>query len=93
MVDLSNATFIIPLRIESADRMRNIITLLCFLLENFDTKIIVKEVDSEPVFKENVLPQIKEFIGNDINLVHIFEKSDDPCKIIIQILNTNFNKT
>jgi hypothetical protein len=49
MVDLSNATFIIPLRIESADRMRNIITLLCFLLGNFDTNVIVKEVDSEPV--------------------------------------------
>jgi hypothetical protein len=47
MVDLSNATFIIPLRIESADRMRNIITLLCFLLGNFDTNVIVKEVESE----------------------------------------------
>jgi len=87
MVDLSNATFIIPLRIESADRMRNIITLLCFLLSNFDTNIIVKEVDSEPVFEENVLPQIKEFIGNDINLVHIFEKSDDSVFYRMHILN------
>jgi predicted glycosyltransferase involved in capsule biosynthesis len=87
MVDLSNATFIIPLRIESADRMRNIITLLCFLLGNFDTNIIVKEVDSEPVFEKNVLPQIKEFIGNDINLVHIFEKSDDPVFYRMHILN------
>jgi predicted glycosyltransferase involved in capsule biosynthesis len=87
MVDLSNATFIIPLRIESADRMRNIITLLCFLLGNFDTNVIVKEVDSEPVFEKNVLPQIKEFIGNDINLVHIFEKSDDPVFYRMHILN------
>ena len=87
MVDLSNATFIIPLRIESADRMRNIITLLCFLLSNFDTNIIVKEVDSEPVFEENVLSQIKEFIGNDINLIHIFEKSDDPVFYRMHILN------
>ena len=87
MVDLSNATFIIPLRIESADRMRNIITLLCFLLGNFDTNVIVKEVDSEPVFEKNVLPQIKEFIGNNINLVHIFEKSDDPVFYRMHILN------
>jgi len=87
MVDLSNATFIIPLRIESADRMRNIITLLCFLLGNFDTNVIVKEVDSEPVFEKNVLPQIKEFIGKDINLVHIFEKSDDPVFYRMHILN------
>ena len=90
MVNLSNATFIIPLRIESADRMRNIITLLCFLLGNFDTNVIVKEVDSEPVFEENVLPQIKEFIGNDINLVHIFEKSDDPVFYRMHILNEMF---
>ena len=87
MVDLSNATFIIPLRIESADRMRNIITLLCFLFGNFDTNVIIKEVDSEPVFEENVLPQIKEFIGNDINLTHVFEKSDDPVFYRMHILN------
>jgi hypothetical protein len=87
MVDLSNATFIIPLRIESADRMRNVITLLCFLFGNFDTNLIIKEVDSEPVFEENVLPQIKEFIGKDINLTHVFEKSDDPVFYRMHILN------
>ena len=87
MVDLSNATFIIPLRIESADRMRNIITLLCFLFGNFDTNVIIKEVDSEPVFEKNVLPQIKEFIGKDINLTHVFEKSDDPVFYRMHILN------
>lgn len=87
MVDLSNATFIIPLRIESADRMRNIITLLCFLFGNFNTNIIVKEVDSEPIFEENVLPQVKEFIGKDINLIHIFEKSDDSVFYRMHILN------
>lgn len=87
MVDLSNATFIIPLRIESADRMRNIITLLCFLFENFDTNVIVKEVDSESVFVDNVLPQVQEFIGKDINLTHIFEQSDDPVFYRMHILN------
>lgn len=87
MIDLSNATFIIPLRIESSDRMRNIITLLCYLFGNFDTNVIVKEVDSEPVFEENVLPQVKEFIGRDINLTHIFEKSDDPVFYRMHILN------
>jgi hypothetical protein len=87
MIDLSNATFIIPLRIESEDRMRNIITLLCFLFGNFDTNVIVKEVDSQPVFEENVLPQVKEFIGRNINLVHVFEKSDDPVFYRMHILN------
>lgn len=87
MIDLSNATFIIPLRIESSDRMRNIITLLCYLFGNFDTNVIVKEVDSEPVFEENVLPQVKKFVDRDINLTHIFEKSDDPVFYRMHILN------
>ena len=87
MIDLSNATFIIPLRIESSDRMRNIITLLCYLFGNFDTNVIVKEVDSEPVFEENVLPQVKEFVDRDINLTHIFGKSDDPVFYRMHILN------
>lgn len=87
MVDLSNATFIIPLRIESEDRMRNIITVLCFLLGNFNTNVIVKEVDKTSVFEENVFPQIKEFLGEDLNLTHIFEKSDDPVFYRMHILN------
>ena len=93
MVDLSNATFIIPLRIESEDRMRNIVTLLCFLFGNFDTNVIVKEVDSDPVFEQNVLPQVKEFVGRDINLAHIFEKSDDLVFYRMHILNEMLTMT
>ncbi len=87
MVDLSNATFIIPLRIESEDRMRNIITVLCFLFGNFNTNVIVKEVDKTSVFKDQVLPQLKEFLDDDFNLTHIFEKSDDPVFYRMHILN------
>jgi hypothetical protein len=87
MIDLSNATFIIPLRIESEDRMRNIITVLCFLLGNFDTKIIIKEVDNSSVFVKEVVPQIQEFLGRDSHITHIFEKSDDPVFYRMHILN------
>ena len=31
MIDLKSCTFIIPVRIESEDRIRNIITVLCYL--------------------------------------------------------------
>ena len=41
-IDLSQATFIIPIRIESSDRLRNVITITAFLVENFDTNIRVK---------------------------------------------------
>lgn len=93
MIDLSNATFIIPLRIESEDRMRNIITVLCFLLGNFNTQIIVKEVDKFSTFKEDVLSQVEEFLGKKANILHIFEKSDDPVFYRMHILNEMLIKT
>lgn len=75
-IDLSNATFIIPIKIESEDRLRNVITSVCFLLSNFNTNILIKEVDSESIFLKNALPQIQEFCGETPTLTHIFQKSD-----------------
>ena len=75
MIDLKECTFIIPIRIESSDRMRNVITILLFLLDTFDTKVILKEVDTESVFEKEVLPQIKDYLGDKINnLTHVFEQ-------------------
>ncbi len=51
--NLKDTTFIIPIRIESEDRLRNVITVCCFLLENFDTKVIIKEVDRKSVFQKD----------------------------------------
>ena len=88
MIDLKNCTFIIPIMIESEDRMRNVVTVLAYLLKNFDTKVIVKEVDVESVFEDQVLPQIEDFLGDNINnLTHVFEKSDDPVFYRMKILN------
>ena len=88
MIDLKDCTFIIPIRIESEDRMRNVITVLCYLLENFDTKVILKEVDTESVFEKEVLPQIKDYLGDAINnLTHVFEQSDDPVFYRMKIIN------
>ena len=75
--DLTKATFIIPIRIESSDRLRNVITTTAFLLENFDTNILIKEVDSESVFKRDALPILNDILDVDINIKHIFEKSED----------------
>ena len=77
--DLSDCTFIIPLRIESKDRMRNIITVLIYLLRNFKTNVIVKEVDKEPIFKESVLPQLEAALKDFQleGLTHIYEQSDE----------------
>ena len=88
MIDLKNCTFIIPIRIESSDRMRNVITILLYLLDTFDTKVILKEVDTESVFEKDVLPQIKDYLGDKIdNLTHVFERSDDPVFYRMKIIN------
>ena len=86
-IDLSQATFIIPIRIESSDRLRNVITTTAFLLENFDTNIIIKEVDSESVFQRDALPVLKDILDVDINIQHIFEKSDEPLFHRQRVLN------
>ena len=85
--DLSRATFIIPIRIESDDRLRNVITSVCFLLSNFKTRIIIKEVDKTSVFHEKALPQIKEFCGDIGDLTHVFEQSDSPTFHRQRVLN------
>jgi len=87
-IDLKNATFIIPLRIESEDRLRNIITVICFILGSFDCKVIIKEVDTESIFQRDALPQIKDFLDDDIsNLTHIFEKSESKIFYRMTYLN------
>ena len=70
MIDLKNCTFIIPVRIESEDRMRNVITVLCYLLENFDTKAFnlrSKEVFWAPKsFFQALGPKINEIGGKPV---------------------------
>ena len=86
--DLKDCTFIIPIRIESTDRLRNVITVLCYLNYNFDTNIIVKEVDVDSQFDKLALPQITEYCDGDIdNINYIFEQSNDPLFLREKILN------
>lgn len=72
--DLKNVTFIIPLQIETDDRLRNIILTTSFLLNTFDTNVIIKEVDEEPIFQQWALPVIKRIVGDTSGLNYIFEK-------------------
>ena len=84
--DLTDATFIIPIRIESEDRLRNVITSVAFLLNNFNTNILIKEVDKTSVFKERALPQLESFFG-EVKVKHIFEESDEPLFHRQRVLN------
>lgn len=91
-IDLKNSTFIIPIRIESEDRLRNIITVVAFLLENFDTNIFIKEVDSESVFQNQALPILQQILDFEIKIKHVFEKSDDLSFHRQRILNEMINE-
>ena len=86
-IDLTKATFIVPIRIESLDRLRNVITTTAFLLENFDTNIIIKEVDSESVFKKEALPVLNDILDMEINVQHIFEMSNESLFHRQKVLN------
>ena len=87
--DLKKTTFIIPLRIETDDRMRNIVTTLIYLTRNFDTKVIVKEVDKESVYEREVLPLLEQALEPDMlaSIHHIFEQSDEFTFHRTKILN------
>ena len=71
--NLKNTTFIIPLRIDTGDRLRNVILSTAYLLYNFDTTVMIKEVDSERRFETFALPIIDRLVETE-NLVHIFEE-------------------
>lgn len=86
-IDLKEATFIIPIRIESTDRLRNVITIVAFLLENFDTNIIIKEVDNQSNFKNEALPILNDILDIEVNVNHIFERSSDESFHRQKILN------
>ena len=88
--NLKDTTFILPVKIESEDRLRNVITVCCFLLENFDTNVILKEVDATSVFRKEALPQISEYVEDAIdNLTHVHEvpDPDDPVFYRMRYLN------
>ena len=85
--DLTKATFIIPIKIESDDRLRNVITSICFLLDNFETTVMVKEVDEQSRFVTEALPQIIQFCDNIDGLLHSFEHSTAPSFHRQRVLN------
>ena len=51
-------TFLIPVKIESEDRVRNLTTVLTYILKKFDAKILVQEHDKVQRFNDLVLPNI-----------------------------------
>ena len=84
---MKDLTFLLPCRIESEDRLRNVITSLTYILRHYpDSKVIVKEVDDHSHFKFRALPVIQKYVSTD-KLTHIFEDSKEKFFHKTRILN------
>jgi hypothetical protein len=83
-----NLTFLIPVKLESEDRIRNLITVLSFL-SKFNSQILVKESDISPKFENFVLPNLK----NIDNIDYTFEKQNNNFFHKTKILNDLIDKS
>lgn len=79
-IDLTDTTFIIPLRIDSHDRLENAEIVLNYLTHYFDTNIIVLENDKESHFADIQLNHPDE-------ITHMFERTDNRVFHRTQLLN------
>jgi len=87
MIDLSDTTFIIPVRIESNDRFRNLILSVSYLIKNTNAKIIVMESDKEKNVPVAISKIIKENSKYSDRLSYIFEFTDKDTFHRTKILN------
>ena len=79
-------TFLIPTRIETEDRLRNIISSVSYLLKHLPAKVIVKEVAPQSTFKFRAIPEIKKY-ADISNLTHLYENSVAPLFCKSKVLN------
>ena len=83
---MKDLTFIIPTRIETEDRLRNIISSVSYLLKHLSAKVIVKEVAPQSTFKFRAIPEIKKY-ADISNLTHIYEHTNEPLFCKSKVLN------
>ena len=82
--NLEDVTFVIPLKIDSIDRLENLLFTTNYLLNHFSTKIIVFEIDerNKYIVKNLLRPEI----------IYVFHYDPDPIfyrtKYINQITRT-----
>ena len=83
MMDL---TFLIPTKIETEDRLRNIISSVSYLLKHIPAKVIVKEVSNHPTFQFRAIPEIRKYVDTS-NLTYLYEESSEPWFCKSKVLN------
>ena len=83
---MMNLTFLIPTRIETEDRLRNIISSVSYLLKHIPAKVIVKEVSQHPTFQFRAIPEIQKYADTS-NLTYLYEETQEPLFCKSKVLN------
>lgn len=83
---MMNLTFLIPTRIETEDRLRNIISSVSYLLKHIPAKVIVKEVSQHPTFQFRAIPEIRKYVDTS-NLTYLYEETQEPLFCKSKVLN------
>ena len=83
---MMNLTFLIPTRIESEDRLRNIISSVSYLLKHIPAKVIVKEISDHPTFQFRAIPEIRKYADTS-NLTYLYEETQEPLFCKSKVLN------
>lgn len=85
---LKEATFIIPVRIESPDREFNFLRVIQYLCNNLDTNIIIYESD----YDSKVLHLLKRIDRKSCVIEHLFERTDSHIFHRTRLLNEMITK-
>lgn len=89
-----NLTFLIPTKLESEDRVRNLTTVVIYLLSKFDAVVSVKECDFSPKFKSYVEPYlINKFGAIPSNLNYCYEEQTTSFFHKTKLLNDLLEKS
>lgn len=87
-VSLMDTSFLIPIKIDSPDRLKNIYTSTAFLSKNFKTKIIVMEVDDTQKIDPADLPDDVKYFFKKTNNLRLFRTHIN--NEMIKIADTRF---
>ena len=87
-------TFLIPVKLETEDRVRNLTTIISYLVSNFDAKILLKEVDSQPKFEDLIVGRLKtKFKKIPDNIDYTFDRQKKGFFHKTKILNDLIEKS
>ena len=87
MIDISDVTFIIPVRIESSDRSRNLTLSVGYLLNNTNAEIIIMESDEEQRVPKIIEDLVKSNTSFSKRIKYLFDSTKEKLFHRTRLLN------